>query len=50
MLYNLLKWDAYANYQAIAIGVPYEICMEMIKLQPEDKRWHKYEIVKYIPF
>lgn len=47
MTYNLIKWDAYANYKILAMNKTKEECEQIRDTQPEDKVWHEYEIVPY---
>ena len=45
MKYNLLKLDAFANYEVLAEGKTKEECEQIIAKQPEDKKWHEYELI-----
>lgn len=51
-MYNLIRYDAYGNYEVLEIGKTYEQC-EIARnwdIAKGQREWYSYEIVPYTPW
>lgn len=51
-MYNLIRYDAYGNYEVLQIGKTYQQC-EIARnwdIAEGHREWYSYEIVPYTPY